>query len=226
MGILGKSPVRDSDWAHSSRNRCSALSQASGFLFHGLVTFCTGMLLLCFCVFMTVYTEPSAFPSVNTQSSLQVQLTEASAPLQCTWLNAPGAGTGICFFILYPRNGIAFHCPPAPSSFLWAEHPLGHGPAWPGFQTCPEFCSTSWVCLPAQASNGERYTVTANFGWVCPRSDLKHLHPHLREARAFHCIISHSSGVNNPAVLLLQVQGIITLKFILWFPIIDEMCLW
>lgn len=145
MGILGKSPVRDSDWAHSSRNGCFALSQASGFLFHGLVTFCTGMLLLCFCAFMTVYTEPSAFPSVNNQSSLQVQLMEASAPLQCTWLNAPGAGTGICFFILYPRNGIAFHhhpphpgldFRPAQSSVPLAgcvfqhRHPMERGTLW------------------------------------------------------------------------------------------------
>lgn len=224
MGILGKSPVRDSDWAHSARNPCFALSQASRFLVHGLVTFCTGMLLLCFCAFMTVYTEPSAFPSVNTQSSLQVQSMEASAPLQCAWLNAPGAGTGVCFFILHPRNGIAFHRRPA----VFFELSIPWGMALPGldFRLARSSVPLAGFALQHGHPDRERYPMTANFGRVHPRSDLKHLLPHLREAPAFHCIILHSSGVNNPAVLLLQVQGIITLKFVLWFPIIDEMCLW
>lgn len=95
--------------------------------FWSLMTFGTGMQLLCFCAFMTVYTEPSAFPSVNTQSSLQVQSMEFSASLQCAWQNAhrPAA-----FLLLTP--GMEF-LSEASCGSLWPEHSLAHSqpfPAW------------------------------------------------------------------------------------------------
>lgn len=129
-----------------------SLSQASGFLFCGL-TFSTGMLLLCFCALTTVYTEPSAFPSVNTPSSLQVQSTQPSALLQCAWQSAhrPAA-----FFSLTP--GMEF-LSVASCSSLCPEHPLGHDPAQPGFQTSSASCSACWVCSPARSPIQEGYPV-------------------------------------------------------------------
>lgn len=97
---------------------CMVSSQQ--ILLCGLMTFCTGMELLCFFSFITVYTEPSAFSSVNAQSSLQVQPTEdSSVPLQCAWLNAyrPSA-----FSLQTP--GLEF-LSLTPCSSLWLEHSQG-----------------------------------------------------------------------------------------------------
>lgn len=83
------------------------MSQASRFLFCGPDDILYWDAFLCFCAFMTVYTEPSAFPSINTQSSLQVQSTESSAPFQCAWLNVHRRRHLLSF---HPRSGVSFLC--------------------------------------------------------------------------------------------------------------------
>ena len=171
----------------------------------GLMTFCTGMELLCFFSFITVYTEPSAFSSVNAQSSLQVQPTEdSSVPLQCAWLNAyrPSA-----FSLQTP--GLEF-LSLTPCSSLWLEHSQGIALCCLGFDLLRVLFYLLGLLFSTHARDRKGYLVTA---CVCrgvsfwPWLELKHPF-HSRGALALSCIIIDSSSINSPAILL--VKGITT----------------
>lgn len=125
----------------------------------------SGLQLLCFCAFITVYTEPSAFPSVKAQSSLQVQPTEeSSASLQCAWLNAYRLSA---FLLLTP--GTVF-LSLASCSFLWPERFTGN---WPSSAWVPDPLRAPFCLLALLSSTNvwdrKGYLVTA---YVCGGSSF------------------------------------------------------
>lgn len=143
------------------------MSQASRFLFCGPDDILYWDAFLGFCAFMTVYIEPSAFPSINTQSSLQVQSTESSAPFQCAWLNVHRRRH--LFFFFSPQEWSFF--PLSPEGFFELSRHWGMALPCHGLRSTQSSLPLRGMLTSMGTPDRKGYPMAANVG-KCADQDL------------------------------------------------------